>query len=494
MTNWESKFAKKGFTFDDVLLIPAESHVLPNDVDLSVELAPNLKLNIPIMSASMDTVTDSKMAIAMARQGGLGVIHKNMSIEEQADEVRKVKRSESGVIIDPFFLTPESLVAEAENLMGTYRISGVPIVETLENRKLVGILTNRDLRFISDYQQPISGVMTKEDLVTAPVGTSLKDAENILQKHKIEKLPLVDDEGKLSGLITIKDIEKVIEFPNAAKDEHGRLLAAAAVGVTSDTFERAEALIEAGVDALIIDTAHGHSAGVIRKIKEIRETFQDVVIIAGNIATAEGARALYDVGVDVVKVGIGPGSICTTRVVAGVGVPQLTAIYDAASVAREYGKAIIADGGIKYSGDIVKALAAGGHVVMLGSMLAGTDESPGEFEIFQGRRFKTYRGMGSLGAMAKGSSDRYFQSSVNEANKLVPEGIEGRVAYKGSAQDIVFQMIGGLRAGMGYVGAGNLKELRDNAQFVQMSGAGLRESHPHDVQITKEAPNYSIES
>ncbi|MGF2146209.1 IMP dehydrogenase [Vagococcus fluvialis] len=494
MTNWETKFSKKGFTFDDVLLIPAESHVLPNDVDLSVELAPNLKLNIPIMSASMDTVTDSKMAIAMARQGGLGVIHKNMSIEQQADEVRKVKRSESGVIIDPFFLTPESLVAEAENLMGTYRISGVPIVETLENRKLVGILTNRDLRFISDYQQPISGVMTKEDLVTAPVGTSLKDAENILQKHKIEKLPLVDEEGKLSGLITIKDIEKVIEFPNAAKDKHGRLLAAAAVGVTSDTFERAEALIEAGVDALIIDTAHGHSAGVIRKIKEIRETFQDVVIIAGNIATAEGARALYEVGVDVVKVGIGPGSICTTRVVAGVGVPQLSAIYDAAGVAREYGKAIIADGGIKYSGDIVKALAAGGHVVMLGSMLAGTDESPGEFEIFQGRRFKTYRGMGSLGAMAKGSSDRYFQSSVNEANKLVPEGIEGRVAYKGSAQDIVFQMIGGLRAGMGYVGASNLKELREDAQFVQMSGAGLRESHPHDVQITKEAPNYSIES
>lgn len=489
-----NKIFKKGFTFDDVLLIPAESHVLPNDVDLSVELAPNLKLNIPIMSASMDTVTDSKMAIAMARQGGLGVIHKNMSIEQQADEVRKVKRSESGVIIDPFFLTPESLVAEAENLMGTYRISGVPIVETLENRKLVGILTNRDLRFISDYQQPISGVMTKEDLVTAPVGTSLKDAENILQKHKIEKLPLVDEEGKLSGLITIKDIEKVIEFPNAAKDKHGRLLAAAAVGVTSDTFERAEALIEAGVDALIIDTAHGHSAGVIRKIKEIRETFQDVVIIAGNIATAEGARALYEVGVDVVKVGIGPGSICTTRVVAGVGVPQLSAIYDAAGVAREYGKAIIADGGIKYSGDIVKALAAGGHVVMLGSMLAGTDESPGEFEIFQGRRFKTYRGMGSLGAMAKGSSDRYFQSSVNEANKLVPEGIEGRVAYKGSAQDIVFQMIGGLRAGMGYVGAGNLKELREDAQFVQMSGAGLRESHPHDVQITKEAPNYSIES
>jgi len=493
MTNWETKFAKKGFTFDDVLLIPAESHVLPNDVDLSVELAPNLKLNIPIMSASMDTVTDSKMAIAMARQGGLGVIHKNMSIERQADEVRKVKRSESGVIIDPFFLTPENLVSEAEQLMSTYRISGVPIVETLEKRKLVGILTNRDLRFISDYQQPISGVMTKEDLVTAPVGTSLKDAEKILQQHKIEKLPIVDSEGRLSGLITIKDIEKVIEFPNAAKDKHGRLLAAAAVGVTSDTFERSEALIDAGVDALVIDTAHGHSAGVIRKIKEIRQTFPSVTIIAGNVATAEATRALYDVGVDVVKVGIGPGSICTTRVVAGVGVPQLTAIYDAASVAREYGKAIIADGGIKYSGDIVKALAAGGYVVMLGSMLAGTDESPGEFEIFQGRRFKTYRGMGSISAMEQGSSDRYFQSSVNEANKLVPEGIEGRVAYKGTAQDIIFQMIGGIRSGMGYVGAADLKSLRDNAQFIQMSGAGLRESHPHDVQITKEAPNYSIE-
>ncbi len=487
------KIIGEGITFDDVLLVPQYSEVTPNMIDLSTQLTKNIKLNIPLMSAGMDTVTEHRMAIAMARQGGLGVIHKNMSIEQQADEVRKVKRSESGVIIDPFFLTPESFVSEAEQLMSTYRISGVPIVETLENRKLVGILTNRDLRFISDYSQPISGVMTKEDLVTAPVGTSLKEAEILLQQHKIEKLPLVDAEGRLSGLITIKDIEKVIEFPNAAKDDHGRLLAAAAVGVTSDTFDRAEALIEAGVDALIIDTAHGHSAGVIRKIKEIRDTFQDVVIIAGNIATAEGARALYEVGVDVVKVGIGPGSICTTRVVAGVGVPQLTAIYDAASVAREYGKAIIADGGINFSGDIVKALAAGGHVVMLGSMLAGTDESPGEFEIFQGRRFKTYRGMGSLGAMAKGSSDRYFQSSVNEANKLVPEGIEGRVAYKGSAQDIIFQMLGGLRAGMGYVGAANLKALRDDAQFVQMSGAGLRESHPHDVQITKEAPNYSIE-
>lgn len=494
MSNWETKFAKKGFTFDDVLLIPAESHVLPNEVEMGVQLAQNIKLNIPFISASMDTVTDSKMAISMARQGGLGVIHKNMSIAQQADEVRKVKRSESGVIIDPFFLTPTHLVADAEQLMSKYRISGVPVVETLENRQLVGILTNRDLRFVTDYQVPIKDVMTKEKLVTAPVGTSLKDAEKILQKHKIEKLPIVDEAGKLSGLITIKDIEKVIEFPNAAKDEHGRLLVAAAVGVTSDTFERAEALLDAGADAIIIDTAHGHSAGVIRKIKEIRKTFPKATLIAGNIATAEGARALFEVGVDVVKVGIGPGSICTTRVVAGVGVPQLTAIYDAASVAREFGKPIIADGGIKYSGDVVKALAAGGHAVMLGSMLAGTDESPGEFEIFQGRRFKTYRGMGSLGAMEKGSSDRYFQSGVNEANKLVPEGIEGRVAYKGSAADILFQLVGGLKAGMGYVGAGNLKQLREEAQFVQMSGAGLRESHPHDVQITKEAPNYSFES
>ncbi|QZN88171.1 IMP dehydrogenase [Vagococcus lutrae] len=494
MSKWETKFAKKGLTFDDVLLIPAESHVLPDEVDMAIELAPNLKLNIPFLSASMDTVTESKMAISMARQGGLGVIHKNMSIEAQADEVRKVKRSESGVIIDPFFLTPTHTVADAEELMSKYRISGVPIVETLENRKLVGILTNRDLRFITDYTVAIDEVMTKDQLVTAPIGTSLKDAEKILQRHKIEKLPIIDEEGRLSGLITIKDIEKVIEFPRAAKDEHGRLLVAAAVGVTSDTFERASALLEAGADAIIIDTAHGHSAGVIRKIKEIRETFPEATLIAGNIATAEGARALYDVGVDVVKVGIGPGSICTTRVVAGVGVPQLTAVYDAASVAREYGKTIIADGGIKFSGDVVKALAAGGHAVMLGSMLAGTDESPGEFEIFQGRRFKTYRGMGSLGAMEKGSSDRYFQGGVNEANKLVPEGIEGRVAYKGSVADIIFQMVGGLKAGMGYVGAGNLKQLRDDAQFVQMSGAGLRESHPHDIQITKEAPNYSIES
>lgn len=493
MSKWDTKFVKKGYTFDDVLLIPAESHVLPNEVDLSVQLAKNIKLNIPIISAGMDTVTESAMAIAMARQGGLGVIHKNMTIERQADEVRKVKRSESGVIIDPFFLTPDNKVFEAEALMHKYRISGVPIVENAENRKFCGIITNRDLRFVTDSKVKIDDVMTKENLITAPEGTSLEKAEEILQQYKIEKLPMVNEEGQLTGLITIKDIEKVVEFPHAAKDEHGRLLVAAAVGVTSDTFERAEALLNAGADALVIDTAHGHSAGVLRKIKEIREHFPEAALIAGNVATAEATKALYDAGVDVVKVGIGPGSICTTRVVAGVGVPQITAIYDAAGVAREYGKTIIADGGIKYSGDIVKAIAAGGNAVMLGSMLAGTDEAPGETEIYQGRRFKTYRGMGSLGAMdsTHGSSDRYFQSGVNEANKLVPEGIEGRVAYKGSVADIVYQMDGGLRAGMGYCGAPDLATLTNEAQFVQITGAGLVESHPHDVQITKEAPNYS---
>ena len=493
MSKWDTKFVKKGYTFDDVLLIPAESHVLPNEVDLSVQLAKNIKLNIPIISAGMDTVTESAMAIAMARQGGLGVIHKNMTIERQADEVRKVKRSESGVIIDPFFLTPDNKVFEAEALMHKYRISGVPIVENAENRKFCGIITNRDLRFVTDSKVKIDDVMTKENLITAPEGTSLEKAEEILQQYKIEKLPMVNEEGQLTGLITIKDIEKVVEFPHAAKDEHGRLLVAAAVGVTSDTFERAEALLNAGADALVIDTAHGHSAGVLRKIKEIREHFPEATLIAGNVATAEATKALYDAGVDVVKVGIGPGSICTTRVVAGVGVPQITAIYDAAGVAREYGKTIIADGGIKYSGDIVKAIAAGGNAVMLGSMLAGTDEAPGETEIYQGRRFKTYRGMGSLGAMdsTHGSSDRYFQSGVNEANKLVPEGIEGRVAYKGSVADIVYQMDGGLRAGMGYCGAPDLATLTNEAQFVQITNAGLRESHPHDVQITKEAPNYS---
>ena len=493
MSNWDTKFLKKGYTFDDVLLIPAESHVLPNEVNMQTQLAKNLTLNIPIITAAMDTVTESGMAIAMARAGGLGVIHKNMSIKAQAEEVRKVKRSENGVIIDPFFLTPDRTIKEADELMGRYRISGVPIVETMENRKLVGIITNRDMRFISDYNQAISTHMTSANLVTAPVGTDLKTAESILHEHRIEKLPLVDENGRLSGLITIKDIEKVIEFPNAAKDEFGRLLVAAAVGVTSDTFERASALFDAGADAIVIDTAHGHSAGVLRKIAEIRKTFPDKTLIAGNIATADGARALYDAGVDVVKVGIGPGSICTTRVVAGVGVPQITAIYDAASVAREYGKTIIADGGIKYSGDIVKALAAGGDAVMLGSMMAGTDEAPGETEIFQGRKFKTYRGMVSVAAMKKGSSDRYFQGSVNEANKLVPEGIEGRVAYKGAAADIVFQMVGGIKSGMGYTGAEDIKALHDKAQFIEMSGAGLIESHPHDVQITNEAPNYSVQ-
>ncbi len=493
MSNWDSKFLKKGYTFDDVLLIPSESHVLPNEIDLKTQLAPNLTLNIPIISAAMDTVTESQMAIAMARAGGLGIIHKNMSIEDQANEVRRVKRSENGVIIDPFFLTPAHTIAEAENLMRTYRISGVPIVETMENRKLVGIITNRDMKFLTNFDQPISNKMTSKNLVTAPVGTDLEIAEQILQEHRIEKLPLVDSQGRLSGLITIKDIEKVIEFPNAAKDKFGRLLVAAAVGVTSDTFDRAQALFDAGADAIVIDTAHGHSAGVLRKIAEIRAHFPDRTLIAGNIATAEGAKALYDAGVDVVKVGIGPGSICTTRVVAGVGVPQITAIYDAAAVARDYGKTIIADGGIKYSGDIAKALAAGGHATMLGSMLAGTDEAPGETEIFQGRKFKTYRGMGSIAAMKKGSSDRYFQGSVNEANKLVPEGIEGRVAYKGSVSDIIFQMVGGIRSGMGYVGASDVQSLHDNAQFIEMSGAGLKESHPHDVQITNEAPNYSVQ-
>ncbi|MGY4105092.1 IMP dehydrogenase [Ignavigranum ruoffiae] len=490
MTPWESKFKREGYTFDDVLLVPAASEVLPNDVDLSIELAPKLKLTIPIISASMDTVTDSVMAIAMARQGGLGVIHKNMSIADQAEEVRKVKRSENGVIFDPFYLTPEHTVQDAEALMSKYRISGVPIVKDEDDLTLVGIITNRDMRFITDFSQRIESAMTREGLVTAPIGTSLDEAKEILHQHRIEKLPLVDEAGKLSGLITVKDIEKVVEYPNAAKDEQGRLLVAAAIGITQDTFERAKALIEQQVDAIVVDTAHGHSAGVIRKIKEIRQTYPNVTIIAGNVATAEGARALFETGVDVVKVGIGPGSICTTRVVAGVGVPQLTAIYEAASAAKEFGKTIIADGGIKYSGDIVKALAAGGHAVMLGSTLAGTDESPGEFEIYQGRRFKTYRGMGSLAAMEKGSSDRYFQSKT-EANKLVPEGIEGRVAYKGSVKDIIFQMVGGLRSGMGYVGAKNLESLREEAQFVRMSGAGLIESHPHDVNITKEAPNYS---
>ncbi|WP_455521397.1 IMP dehydrogenase [Parvimonas micra] len=485
---WETKFQKEGLTFDDVLLIPAKSEVLPKDVNLSSQLTKKIKLNIPIISAAMDTVTEHKMAIAMAREGGLGVIHKNMPIELQAEEVKKVKRSESGVINDPFFLTPEHKVQEAEDLMRKYRISGVPIVNSMEEKKLVGILTNRDLRFLEDYSVKIDSVMTKENLVTAPSNTTLDDATKILRNHKIEKLPLVNEKGILTGLITIKDIEKVVKYPNSAKDAQGRLLVAASVGTGADTFERVEALVNAGVDALVIDTAHGHSMGVVRKVKEIREKYPDLDIIAGNVVTAEATRTLFEAGADVVKVGVGPGSICTTRVVAGVGVPQITAVYDCATVAREMGKTIIADGGLKYSGDVVKALAAGGNVVMLGSMLAGTDESPGEFEIYQGRRFKTYRGMGSLAAMEKGSKDRYFQE---EGKKLVPEGIEGRIPYKGTLADAIYQIVGGIRAGMGYTGAKDLQTLRDTAQFVKMTGAGLIESHPHDVQIIKEAPNYS---
>lgn len=486
---WESKFVKEGLTFDDVLLVPAQSEVLPKDINLSVELTPAIKLNIPIISAGMDTVTEAKMAISMARQGGLGIIHKNMSIEEQAEQVTTVKRSENGVITDPFFLTPTHQVFDAEHLMGKYRISGVPIVNNEEEQKLVGIITNRDLRFIQDYSLKIDEVMTKEELVTASVGTTLEEAEKILQQYKIEKLPIVDDQGILKGLITIKDIEKVIEFPNAAKDSHGRLLAGAAVGVTSDTMKRVEQLVKAGVDVIVLDTAHGHSKGVLDSVSQIRATYPELAIIAGNVATAEGTKALIDAGADVVKVGIGPGSICTTRVVAGVGVPQITAVYDCATEARKHGKTIIADGGIKYSGDIIKALAAGGHVVMLGSLLAGTTESPGETEIFQGRQFKTYRGMGSIAAMEKGSKDRYFQ---DDAKKLVPEGIEGRLPYKGPLADTIHQLLGGIRAGMGYCGTPDLQTLRDEAQFIRMTGAGLRESHPHDVQITKESPNYSI--
>lgn len=486
---WESKFEREGLTFDDVLLVPGPSDVLPKDVSLAVDLTKKIKLSIPIISAGMDTVTESRMAISMARQGGLGIIHKNMSIEEQAEQVVTVKRSENGVITNPFFLTPEHQVFDAEHLMSRYRISGVPIVNNEEELKLVGIITNRDMRFIQDYSLVINDVMTKEKLVTAPVGTTLDDAEKILQKYKIEKLPIVDDNGILNGLITIKDIEKVMEFPNAAKDEQGRLLVGAAVGVTSDTHLRVEKLVKAEVDIIVIDTAHGHSQGVLETVKEIRQNHPDLEIIAGNIATAEGTRALYEAGADVVKVGIGPGSICTTRVVAGVGVPQITAIYECASVARELGKTIIADGGIKYSGDIMKALAAGGHAVMLGSLLAGTTESPGETELFQGRRFKVYRGMGSIGAMERGSKDRYFQE---DEKKLVPEGIEGRLPYKGDLADTVHQLTGGIRSGMGYCGTKDLYDLRENAQFIRMTGAGLRESHPHQVQITKEAPNYTL--
>lgn len=484
---WEKKFEKEGLTFDDVLLIPQKSEVLPREVDVSSRITNKIRLNTPIVSAGMDTVTEAKMAIAMAREGGIGIIHKSMSIAEQAEEVDKVKRSESGVITDPIFLNPDDRVYDAEALMAKYRISGVPIVDG--ERRLVGIITNRDLRFEQNFQRKIGEVMTKENLVTAPVGTTLEQAKEILQHHKVEKLPLVDENYVLRGLITIKDIEKAKRFPNAAKDEHGRLLCGAAVGVTRDTFDRVKALMEAGVDVIVVDTAHGHSRGVLDTVRELRKRFPELQIVAGNVATGEATRDLIEAGASAVKVGIGPGSICTTRVVAGIGVPQITAIYDCATVAREYNIPIIADGGIKYSGDIVKAIAAGADVVMIGSLLAGTEESPGEMEIFQGRSFKVYRGMGSIGAMKEGSGDRYFQEGEK---KLVPEGIEGRVPYRGAVAETLYQLVGGLRSGMGYCGVRTIEELKNNTRFIRITAAGLRESHPHDVHITKEAPNYSV--
>ena len=486
MSGWETKFAKEGLTFDDVLLIPRKSDVFgPKEIDVTTRLAETLKLNIPLLSAAMDTVTEAALAIAIAREGGLGIIHKNMSIAQQAGEVDRVKRSESGVITNPFSLTPEHHVYDAEELMSRYRISGVPIVD--EDNRLVGIITNRDLRFVHDYSIKIKEVMTKDNLVTAPVGTTLQEAALILQKHKIEKLPLVDDRFRLKGLITIKDIEKAIQFPNAAKDKQGRLLVGAAIGVSKDVMDRAAALVEAGVDVLVVDSAHGHHKNVLEVVRKVRRAYPDLPIIAGNVATAEGTRDLIEAGASVVKVGMGPGSICTTRVIAGIGVPQITAIYDCATEARKYGVPIIADGGIRYSGDIVKAIAAGADAVMIGSLFAGTEESPGESEIYQGRRYKVYRGMGSLGAMRDGSRDRYFQENQT---KLVPEGIEGRVPYKGPLKEVIHQLIGGLIQGMGYCGTRNLRELKEDTQFIRISSAGLRESHPHDVQITKEAPNY----
>ncbi|NLW44188.1 MAG: IMP dehydrogenase [Syntrophomonadaceae bacterium] len=482
----QDKFNREGLTFGDVLLVPAKSDVLPRDVDVSTMLTRKIKLNIPIMSAGMDTITDARMAIAMAREGGIGVIHKNMTIEAQAKAVDRVKRSEHGVITDPFSLSPQHKVKDALQIMEDYHISGVPITV---GTKLVGIITNRDLRFETDFEQPIDNVMTKENLVTAPVNTTLEEAKKILAKHKIEKLPLVDEDFNLKGLITIKDIEKVRQYPNSAKDARGRLLVAAAVGVTADTMERVAALKAAGVDAIVVDTAHGHSTMVIETVRLIKKNYPELELIAGNVATAEATRDLIEAGADAVKVGIGPGSICTTRVIAGIGVPQITAIWDCAQEAAKAGIPIIADGGIKYSGDITKAIAAGANVVMLGNVLAGTDESPGELVIYQGRSFKLYRGMGSLGAMTQGSSDRYFQE--NEP-KLVPEGIEGRVPYKGPVSDTIFQLVGGLKAGMGYCGAANIEELKKKARFIRITHAGLVESHPHDIAITQEAPNYRL--
>ena len=484
--SYNNRIVGEGLTFDDVLLVPAESNVLPPDVDLSTNLTKNIKLNIPIMSAAMDTVTEYRMAIAIAREGGIGVIHKSMPIDMQAEQVDMVKRSENGVITNPFYLGPDNTLGEADALMGKFRISGVPIVD--KSGKLIGIITNRDMKFEEDMSRPISDVMTSEHLVTGREGTTLEEAKEILRRHKIEKLPIVDEEFHLKGLITIKDIEKVVKYPNSAKDRHGRLLCAAAIGVTNDILDRAGALVAAGADALVLDSAHGHSANIMRCVGLVKEHFPDVGLIAGNVATAEGTEALIKAGADCVKVGIGPGSICTTRVVSGIGVPQITAIMQSAEMADKYGVPIIADGGIKYSGDIVKAIAAGGSVVMMGSMLAGCEESPGESEIFQGRQFKVYRGMGSLGAMQKGSGDRYFQSGTK---KYVPEGVEGRVPYKGAVSDTIYQMMGGLRSGMGYCGVPTIQDLRTKTKFVRITGAGLKESHPHDIYITKEAPNYS---
>ncbi len=480
-----SRIVKEGLTFDDVLLIPQASDVVPADVDLRTKLTDDICLNVPLVSAAMDTVTENRMAIAIAREGGLGIIHKNMTIEQQAEQVDKVKRSEHGVITDPFFLEPEHLVKDAVALMEKYRISGVPITK---NGKLVGILTNRDLRFENNFEQPISDVMTKDRLITAPVGTSLEEAKNILGKYRIEKLPIVDEKGYLKGLITIKDIEKSIQYPNSARDKNGRLLVGAAVGTAANTMDRVAALVEARADVIAIDTAHGHSKGVLEKVSQIKAKFPQITFIAGNVATAAATKALFDAGADVVKVGIGPGSICTTRVVAGIGVPQLTAVMDCAEAADKLGKRIIADGGVKYSGDIVKAIAAGGSAVMIGSLFAGTLESPGEVELYQGRSFKVYRGMGSLSAMAAGSKDRYFQEN---SKKFVPEGVEGRVPYRGSVAEIIYQMKGGLRSGMGYCGKHNIEELRTDSEFVRITNAGLIESHPHDISISKEAPNYS---
>ncbi|MDR1158249.1 MAG: IMP dehydrogenase [Oscillospiraceae bacterium] len=484
------KFSKAGLTFDDVLLMPAHSETLPRAIDLRTHLTKSIVLNVPLMSAAMDTVTENRMAIALAREGGIGVIHKNMSIEQQAVEVDRVKRSENGVITNPFYLSPEHLLEDADNLMAKYRISGVPICQ---NGRLVGILTNRDLKFEEDLSRSISEVMTSDRLITAPVGTTLTEAKEILRRHKIEKLPLVDEHFALKGLITIKDIEKAVMYPHSARDADGRLLAAAALGCTADMMDRASALLEVGADALVLDSAHGHSKGILDALQTLKARWPEAQLVAGNVATAEGARALCEAGADAVKVGIGPGSICTTRVVAGIGVPQITAIYDAACTAQQYGIPVVADGGIQYSGDIVKALAAGGDVVMIGSLFAGCEEATGDNEIYQGRRFKVYRGMGSIGAMqqAKGSSDRYFQ---DENKKLVPEGVEGRVPYKGPVSEVVYQFTGGIKAGMFYCGAPDIPHLQQHGRFISITGAGLRESHPHDIYITKEAPNYTPSS